>query len=185
MFLSALHQIPEEEREEGFSIVPPHSSPLTRLHTDNKSMQVCVGVCVCACVCACVYLSIARNQIWNSFNTRSEDEQRCIIAMATARGEGVAGAQREGEQSYRKIDRQIRSLLQHNKHLPLVSGRTPSLPPPLFPCILTFHLLRHCWKTWTRYSHSHFHSIIDVWSSSSSQTHFTAYCCTVSVSTWS
>ena len=41
MFLSSLHQIPEEELE-GSSIIPEHTSPLTKLHNSDKCMQVCV-----------------------------------------------------------------------------------------------------------------------------------------------
>ena len=39
MFLSSLHQIPEEELEVS-NILPDHSSPLTRLHSSDKCMQV-------------------------------------------------------------------------------------------------------------------------------------------------
>lgn len=42
MFLSSLHQIPEEELESAASILPTHQSPLSRLHTSDKHMQVAI-----------------------------------------------------------------------------------------------------------------------------------------------
>jgi len=40
MFLNSMYNIPEEELEESFSILPPHESPFTKLHTSDKNMQV-------------------------------------------------------------------------------------------------------------------------------------------------
>ena len=40
MFISALHQLPEEELKRGYSILPDHCSALTKLHTDPDCMQV-------------------------------------------------------------------------------------------------------------------------------------------------
>ena len=40
MYLSTLHQIPEEEWEEGVTILPPHTSPFAKLFTSSTCMQV-------------------------------------------------------------------------------------------------------------------------------------------------
>ena len=48
MFLSSLHQIPEEELE-GSSIIPAHASPLTKLHNSDKCMQVSIYMYMYAC----------------------------------------------------------------------------------------------------------------------------------------
>ena len=117
MFLRTLHPISEEEWSEGVSILSPHSTAFTKLLTDDKSMQ-----------------------IWCSFTSLSEEEQeRRVMDVRGARREGGEACEEEGEEEgegvvrgekceggemperrFRRIDRRIRTVLQHNRNLPLV-----------------------------------------------------------------
>ncbi|XP_064387163.1 R3H domain-containing protein 4-like isoform X1 [Halichondria panicea] len=97
-FLSSLMVVMEDESA---TPLPEHHSPLTQLHSSEKHMQV-----------------------WTSFSSRTEEEQRLIL-------EGVRGGECDpasphadtttttAQDSFRKIDRRIRSVLQHNRHLPM------------------------------------------------------------------
>ncbi|KAL5487397.1 hypothetical protein EMCRGX_G019991 [Ephydatia muelleri] len=90
-YLSSLYNLSEEEIIEGANIVPSHSNPFTKLHSNDKCMQV-----------------------WCSFNSRPEDEQEKALRPAA-----VVREEQDTERRFRRIDSRIRSLLVHNKHLPM------------------------------------------------------------------
>ncbi|CAI8020652.1 hypothetical protein GBAR_LOCUS12340 [Geodia barretti] len=100
VFISTLHQLPEEEIKKGYSILPEHCSSFTKLHTDQSSMQV-----------------------WQEFTSFPEEEQGAILggSWRSPPIQGGKGVSRKGgsvEDRYSIIDRHIRVMLKHNKHLP-------------------------------------------------------------------
>ena len=59
--------------------------------------------------------------MWYSYTSCSEADQLAepitrVTPVTDVRDEGV-----RGEEAYRRIDRRIRSILSHNKHIPMVS----------------------------------------------------------------
>lgn len=92
LYLASLYNLSEEEIIEGANIVPNHSNPFTKLHSDDKCMQ-----------------------IWCSFNSRTEEEQEKVLQQSAV----VHREEQDTEKRFRRIDGRIRSLLIHNKHLPM------------------------------------------------------------------
>lgn len=58
----------------------------------------------------------AHPQIWYSFNAQPEDEQEKAVRPVAV----VCGEEQDTEKRFKRIDGRIRSLLVHNKHLPMV-----------------------------------------------------------------
>ena len=62
MFLSSLHDIPEEEYEAAATILPLHDSPFSRLHNSDKYMQVgnCIRMWLDTCRDGSVFFFVVR-----------------------------------------------------------------------------------------------------------------------------
>ena len=81
------------------------------------------------CGRACAAISCVF-QVWQSFTSRSEEEQVRILGSSEKRGgdkEGDGERVETPECRFRKIDRHIRVMLKHNKHLPIVSSYIPDI----------------------------------------------------------
>lgn len=144
MFLTSLLQdIPEEEFDAAATILPTHHTPLSTLHSSDKYMQVGEQVdngydCELNCTLT------PFDQMWCSFSSRTEEEQQLITrGGGHCVGPCSINEQEHGQSpvarptpkmSFKKINSRIRAVLQHNKHLPRVSGQqcclmsTPVIP---------------------------------------------------------
>ena len=111
----------------GFSILPDYSSQFTLLHTNRECMQVFIMTNLCPDESLIQDIGVCPLSLkaWYTFTSCPEEEQGAILGDGQRGTEGRScGRDMGGEtadQRYLNIDRHIRGLLKHNKHLPCVS----------------------------------------------------------------
>lgn len=96
VYLTTLHQIPEEDLEEDYvKVVPEHNTPLKSVLT-NKEHQ----------------------KIWHKFNELSEDEQEVMLSSSQKRKYSTPKHKQSDSIGLGNLDPHLRAVLVHSKRLP-------------------------------------------------------------------